>query len=307
MALDSLGRVVWAWPTAALALPRTPLRARLSLDGGAILYIHPAGSVTATCQLVRIPLDGESSFVEEVAAGHTDFDEHTPGGYLLLGWEIRDFDGRRLLGDPILEVATDGTQREVFHAFDAFEPNLSRPWGHYYAPHPEVEDDATEDAIYVTTSFHNGVVKIDRASGATLWTLSDDDDTGFVNRDEERLLFNPHSVEPIEGGVVLFNRGNFSASDTCSEVVDIARDADAGTAERVWDYEGAECLLTTFLGNAQRLPGGNALATWAVSGQIDEATPAGEVAWCVNLAIGAAMGFAGRVPTLGDGTIERLP
>ena len=66
----------------------------------------------------------------------------------------------------------------------------------------------------------------------------------------------------------------------------------AHLARTVWRDQGEECLKNAFLGNAQRLPGGNTRVTFSASGRIEEVDAAGEMAMQFSTGIGAAFGFA---------------
>ncbi len=307
VALDRLGRVVWAWPADDAGDPGVPVRARLALDGTSVLYNHSAASVDAPADIVRVALDGGRTDVVEITGGLTDFTEYTPGGYLMLGRDLRLFGDRKILGNTVIEVTPEGEQRTVWSVFDALEPDLSRGYTRSDPWDPTVEDwshvngisyDPANEAIYVTVTVNNSVMRIDRATGLQEWTLADEEGD-FHTADEHPLLDHPHSVETIRGGLVVFNRGDPLDPTACSEALDITIDFEAGIAQRGWAYEDPGCLLTTFLGSAQRLAGGNTVVTWSTSGQVDEVTPDGEIAWRINAPLGAGIGFTRRVPFLG--------
>ena len=213
VALGARGDVVWAFPETAEGLNRPPLRARLSADGKDILYNHMAPNADALCEIVRVPLDGGTPSTVGMHGGHTDFVEYTPGGYATLGWEIRAFDDRKIMGDTIVELSPEG-------------------------------------------------------------------------------------VERIDGGVLAFSRGRMGVPGECSEAVELTIDQDAREVRRAWNYTSPDCISVSYLGGAERLPGGNTLITWTTAGQIDQITPDGRQAWTVNTAIGNGIGFTTWVPEL---------
>jgi hypothetical protein len=310
LGIDDAGRVVWSWPPQDTGMDLRPYRAFESLDGSGVVYNGSADSDSTPAQIVTVKRDGSATTVAEVTGGHTDFAEYTPGGFLSLGWDIRDIEGRRILGDTVREVAPDGTERVVWNVWDHFTPDLDQPYPNLYVLDPTVEDwshingihyDAASDDIYVTTTFNDGVIRIDRATGEQIWTLSNNpDDSDFrVPPTGEPFLALPHSVQVIDGGVLVFNRGVPSA-ESCSEAVDVALDETAFTAEIVWAHASADCLLVPFLGSAERLAGGNTLIAWTSNGRLDEVTPEGDIAWQVSTALGAAFGFSTRIASLND-------
>jgi hypothetical protein len=307
VAFDGLGRVVWAWPQGSSANPDTLFRARLSMDGQYVLANEQAYSAETEGSILRIALDGSTVDRVKVLSGHTDFAEYAPGGYLVLGWEIREMDNRKILADSVIEVAPDGAQRELFNAFDAFTLDLSREYDHFYLADPAVEDwthingisyAAEDDTFYLTATFNNGVLHVDRPTGSLLWTLSDSGGD-FENLGDSEMMMFPHSAEAVEGGVLVFNRNNFVDGTGCSEAVELELDAAAGTARQVWSYASERCVLTSSLGAAQRLPGGNTLVTFTAASQADETTSEGDLAWRVSAPAGSSIGFTSHVPRLG--------
>ncbi|MES2645170.1 MAG: aryl-sulfate sulfotransferase [Myxococcota bacterium] len=306
--LDDTGKVIWAYPDNDTGLAAPPLRAAFSLDGTAILYNHQAVSVDTPSQIVRVPLDGGAPENVGITSGHTDFVEYTPGGYATLGWDIRPYGDRKILGDTIVERSPDGVERVVWSVFDNFEPNLEETYASLYVPDRTVEDwshingitySAAEDAYFVSMTFNNGVAKIDRASGTMVWFVGDPDGGDFTNPDRDRLLSLPHSVQRLDGGLLAFSRNNPADPTSCSDAVELALDETTREVRRTWSYTSPDCLLVTFLGGAERLPGGNTVITWTSSGQIDQVTPDGRVAWQVKTAIGTGLGFSTWAPALG--------
>ncbi|MDP2307602.1 MAG: aryl-sulfate sulfotransferase [Pseudomonadota bacterium] len=307
VALDRRGRVVWAWPTSDGVLPAPLSRARLSLDGKAILYNRGASMVGQTGVVFRVSLDGGTVEEGGVTEGHIDFVEYTPGGYASFGYDLREIDGRKLMGDRLIERAPDGTERVVWNAWDHFTPDLTKEYNRYYAPDPEVEDwshinglayDEVEDVYYLTMTYQSTVVKIDRRTGDQLWSLTDGGTGDFANPQADEFLELPHSVQPLEGGLLVFNRGTFDEESGCSSADEIQLDEASWEASLRWHHTSDGCLLVPYLGGAERLPGGNTLVSWTTAGQLDEVTPDGTSAWRVNTAFGAGVGFSTRVPTL---------
>lgn len=305
--VDARGRVVWSYPPQE-PLMEFPYRTRRSLDGEALLLNSNADSVDMDAKLYRIPLTGDHVTVIPVRGAHSDFAEYTPGGYLALGWDIRDVgDGRLVLGDTILERAPDGTERVVWSVWDDFSPDLSQTYSSFYPADPSVEDwshvnslayDPTTDRALVTTTWNSAVVAVDRASGELAWWFNDFGGT-YASEDPPGRVDFPHSVQPIDGGVLVFSRGNFNSPGACSSAVDVALDDVALTSRETWRHTADDCLLVTFLGGAERLPGGNTLISWTTAGRLDEVTPLGDLAWSVGTPIGAAFGYAALVDGLG--------
>ncbi len=308
VALDHAGRAVWAYERVEGGVGPIS-RARLSLDRRSILYNDTPSATEPSGAIVRVPLDGGAVTTIRVAGMHTDFVELPGGAFVTLGLEYRMYDTRELAGETLVEVSPDGEARVVWSVFDDFTPDLSRTYTVATLDGREIEDwahingvhhDPVTDDLYVTMTFNDGVARIDRGTGALVWWLADEG-SDFTRVGDTRLLRAPHSVETTPEGLLAFNRGDPTDPETCSGATTIALDEDEGTAEAVWTYTSERCLLVTFLGSAARLPGGNTLVSWTSSGQLEEVTADGEVAWRVNTSLGAGFGFAVRVPALGDG------
>ncbi len=307
IAVDHAGRVVWSYPPEDEGEDLV-VRARLSLDGEAILYNTPAETSDSPGLIHRVSLRDATEEEVPVTGGHIDFVEYTQGGYLALGWDIREIDGRKILADTVVERAPDGAERVVWTAWDSFEPDLSVTWPSMYPADPTVEDwthingmsyRPDQDAIYLTMTFNSGVAKIDRASGRLDWVVSDQD--GDFAMSEPDLVQMPHSAVRLEdGGLLVFNRGDIGHIDEgAAFVVELALDEGSWTAEPRWTYTSPDELIVAFLGSAQRLGNGNTLIAWSSAGEVSEVTPDGEVAWQIGSNIGAAFGFSTRVRQLG--------
>jgi hypothetical protein len=307
VAVDGLGRPVWAWPVTDEGHPKSIFRAHQSRDGSAILFNDQAESKDTPGTLWRVSLDGSTVTSVEVNGAHTDFVETADEAYAVLGWDIQTFEGRNLLGDTIVEVAADGTQTTLWNTFDWYEPDLSKTYDSWYPTDDTVEDwshvngisyDAASDDFFVSMTFDHGVARVDGATGELEWTLSDEGGD-FENVGDAGMLSYPHSAQFLGDGVLAFNRGDPYSLDSCSEAAEIAIDEASGTASRAWSYDSDACLLVTFLGEARRLEGGNTLVVFTTSGQVDEVTPDGTVTWRVATDLGTALGFSERVKALG--------
>lgn len=304
--LDSQGQYVWFWELEGY----TTMRAAITMDRQSVLVSHEGFRPDSTIH--KIFMDGT---IEEIAAPYLGFDfvEIETGHYAFLAGEVRTFEGDRdFYGDTIVEAWEDGTTQMVWSLLDDFEPDLNETYSVEMVQYPDTEVfthvnslsyDPTSDSFLVTharsdlAQLPDMIANVDRSTGDLLWTLSDT--TGDFTHDEEvNLVGWPHSsrLEP-DGSVLVFNR--FSPiGDNCSEVTQITLDEVNGTAARTWSYAADPCLHATFLGHAERIWNDNIVAIYAASGQIDEATPDGELVWRINLDLGAGFGQGERVESL---------
>ncbi len=302
--LDEGGAIVWAAQLGGGG-GRPVYRAVPSLDGEAVLFNESADGSRTPGVLYRVSLDGEVGASFDVPGGHTDFVEWAPREYAMLGWEIRDFDGRRLMGDTIIEFDEEGNSTVVWSVFDSLTPDLSETYDlGWYPDDPTVEDwthvnslaySPDEDAYYVTMTLDDGVARVDRSTGEMTWLMGTAVGD-FETPDGQRLFARPHSVQPLDGLLVVFNRFNAGREGgSCAHSVEVAYDPAAGTAASTWAYEPDDCVEVEWLGSAQRLAGGSTLSCFSSAGRLDEVDDDGTLVLNLTLSAGNAFGFAHRI------------
>ena len=300
--LDEQGRPVWA-----SEIPCQTHRTRFAPDGSGFVS-HYQTSPDNPVQLRSVSFFGDEVSEIPVEDAHHDFaivDENTTAvlGYTERLVQIGD-EELRLVGDTIIEVGPYGSAEVIWDLFDhvAIDPDLPFPesaWreGTFECSHSNyLTYSADQDAYLITDRSVEAIYKVDRSTGAHLWTLADNLGD-FEVHDEQALVEFPHSIEPIDGGLLLFNQGH-PLDDDCSEALEIEIDTQAGTASRGWTYETEDCLLTEYLGNAWRLDNGNTLAVFTKLGQMDEVTADGALVQRLNTGMGWWLSYAERVSSL---------
>jgi hypothetical protein len=300
--LDAGGEYVWAWRSDG-EKATSFFGAELADDGTGVLVNVSAQSEATPGPIYRIGFDGVLGEPLLVNGAHTDFVQLPDGRVGVLAWEVRTYGTRRLLGDTVVELDTTGATRTVWSVFDWFEPDLSQTYEQgWYPGDPTVEDwshvnglayDAATDAWLLTLSFNQSVAHVDRATGDMTWLLADD--AGDYTMTESLVRY-PHSVQAVDGGVLLFNRGDIYDPNACSEATQITLDGD--TATRAWTWTSERCLLVPFLGSAARLPDGRTAVDWTTAGQLDVVGADEALQWRLSLDLGGAFGFTDVVPAL---------
>jgi hypothetical protein len=116
-----------------------------------------------------------------------------------------------VLGDAIVEVAEDGTETEVWNAFDALEVEChdqlefggqGNDWTHLNA----IDYDPATDR-WLVSQYWTGVVRaIDRGTGETAFTLG-----GGSQTDCDEVVIHQHGAEFTPDGVALFDNGHTPA------------------------------------------------------------------------------------------------
>jgi len=157
---------------------------------------------------------------------------------------------------------------------------------------------APDESWWVLSARHqNALYAVDTASGELLWTMGfggrpDDGFAGdFAMAEEDRFL-EQHAPQILDDGhIVLFDNGSCTACPDetegdwrreSSRAIEIAWDADAGTAAVVWEFVPEPPIHAEIWGDADRLPGGTTLVTFgrkAETTYVIEADAAGEEVW----------------------------
>ena len=288
--VDRAGRLIWSQ-----TMESNAYRAVLARGGGAMWVGTPAWSDQDNARIRKLELDGSVAEERSILGGHTDLVELPDASLAMLGWDIRERDGRQMLGDTIVELATDGSQRRVWSTWDDYEPDLSFDYSNdFYAADPSVEDwthanglhyAESDDSYYVTLSTMSLLVRIDRVTGALVWSVGA---TSPTVQTPEGLIDNPHSVQRLtDGSYLVFNRGKGS----CSSVVRFTVDESAGQASLISRYESPDCLQVLFLGDARQTDDGHTYISWSSAGRLEELDPTGAAIREVDVSLGAVLGF----------------
>jgi hypothetical protein len=146
-----------------------------------------------------------------------------------------------------------------------------------YAHANSIEVD-TDGNLLVSLRSMSAVVKINRQTGAVMWTLGGrsndfriiDPLGGFCGQHDARRLANGH--------LLMFDNGIDCAPDGAdrnrSRAVEYAIDEQAMTARLVWSHE--QPLYGFATGGTQRLANGNTLIGWGTAATITEVTRSGQ-------------------------------
>ncbi|MFH1467222.1 MAG: aryl-sulfate sulfotransferase [Pseudomonadota bacterium] len=306
---DDAGRAVWAYPAR-----RGCTRARLAPDGGGILFhdedmdpeiMEPLGAVTS------VAWDGTVRWQFEQGNRHHDFAILGEDRFVTLGTTTTTLDPGGpdemiLRGDTLVEFDSAGNTREIWSVFDAIDPEgipttdcvldpETGTWdwshGNYLTWVPETGE------VLATLRNIDAIVAVDVEVGQMTWSLSNTWGT-YQPAGDQPLLAWPHSVEPVEGGLLVFNQTTTWTEERCSQGAILALDPKAGVATTTWEYETPECTQVLFLGSAQQLPDGNVLVVFSQGGLMDEVTPDGARVARIRATFGNMLGYAHRIAEL---------
>jgi len=285
--IDPDGNIVWYWPEDR---ELEVYRLRMSVDGESLLYnaASVSGDPAEDSELMRVSLDGSTVTPIPVPLLAHDFVELPDGTIAAIATEYRDVDGEQMRGDKLVEIAPDGTQTDVWSAWDCFDPevhthdDMDFGWTFCNA----IDYDADEDAYYLGICNFSTLTKIPRSTYTCEWLFGgiagEVDITGTP-------FMHEHQFHVLDGSIVIFD--NDGPAGLESRAVEYAVEVGGDSAEEIWSYHADPAIYTFVLGDVHRFDDGDTLITWATAGQIDRVTEAGESAWRLNTDMGYAFGF----------------
>jgi hypothetical protein len=283
--IDASGETAHVWP-----MPSGVPYARLLPDGTLLGLL--GGDPKEPPQIANgeivglVEIDAAGRIVWEYHGGqlHHDAWRLEDGSYHVLGFEplsrelseaIRGGcahadDPERLWGDTIEHIRRDGSRETIWRAADHLDPETQvicpldsrKEWTHANSIRI-MRDGSWLLSLRLTSS----VVKLDRRTGAPLWTW------GPGNTSHQ------HDARELEDGhVLIFDNGvHRERAPGFARVVEV----DPATDEIVWQYLDRTILaFQSFMaGGAQRLPNGNTFITEAATGRLFQVTREGETVW----------------------------
>jgi hypothetical protein len=269
------------------------MRAFLSADGEHVLLCH-AGPQSDLSQgkIVKVSLDGAE--VTEIPFPFIDHDmvELPDGTISAIVVDPRESGS----ADAIVELAADGTQTEIFNAWDHFDPDLlgipefEHNWTHGNA----LDYDPVEDAYYLSMKAMGTLAKIDRATGEVLWTMNGYANT-FTYADGTPVQM--HHQFDVEGNRILFFE-NGPVDRGYSRAVEVEFDATTMQAEEVWEYTTDPALYVFAKGDVHRFGEDDVQVVWSSAGQIQNVNRDGDVHWQLDLELGQAVTFVHYAPSM---------
>jgi hypothetical protein len=269
----------------------------LSLDGGVVWYWQPGDAVVAAARydaltgtvygsafdptndgqgyLFEIPVAGGEPVIHPLPWAHHDtvvVDNGDAGPlWAQLVTTFQEVDGQSIAGDTIVEVSRDGVQRVVWSAFDALTPTENSGWN--LTPFPNGEPDWThanglsyeesEGAYYVSLWWPEQVIKVDRATGNTVWFMGGaENEFTFVGDSG----FGPqHAPEFHDGRLGVFDNRDATEGSRAAEYL---VDERARTATLEWSYTPEDPQYALVLGDTTRREDGSHLIAWGSTGDI---------------------------------------
>jgi len=206
-------------------------------------------------------------------------------------------------GDDIVEYDKDGNeiwrwQGRLTFPFDEDEWLLRTEtlgWEADWMHSNSLYWDLDEDVIYLCVRHLDCVVKVDYATGNTIWVAGRYTGEGpelkmynLAGEEVDTLYYHPHAVEKIAPNtLLLFDNDYWNPTRLnpqfggISAYREFVYDEDSMTANETWSWEAPEEYYEEFQGDADRLPNGNTVGVFDLAPRpiITEVNAAGEIVW----------------------------
>ncbi len=301
--LDGDGRLVWAYedPGENVAV----MRVAPSRDGRAILYnrfplLLATGDFSTNAWIVRVPLDGGPPEEMLVPWGHHDFYEHPDGTLAVLTFDEREVDGQTIRGDSIIEIAPDGSQREIWNSWDSFpfvESEVSFMGDADYWPYANtLEFDEDNGTYTIGLKVADCIFNLDRDSLEVNWQVGGPD-SEYSFQGEGALMKEQHGHQVVGDELLVFD--NREPSDGSSRGVSFQLDHGSKTVTQNWERYTDPPRFSLVGGDMLRAPNGNTMVVWSLLGMIEELDPEGELVATLRYDQGA-MAYVTRTDGLPD-------
>ncbi|MEZ4237741.1 MAG: aryl-sulfate sulfotransferase [Myxococcota bacterium] len=319
LVLDAHGSVVW-WAPPSTDGGRV-LRVRPSLDGRSVLVLedHPDPALR---RIVRFDLDGQRRLVTAAPDASHDFQEGD-GTFTYVAHLLSDTErmphARLPTASDVLRTVPEGsaTGDDAVDGFDFFDDYPYEPWFPCkHAGYDRFVDDASEwthtnslirsprGGWLLVPRYLDAIVQV-TADGAFGWQAGGRHAT--LTAEGGPLFRHGHASDAWDAPdglhLLMFDNGSHGPPPVVSRAVELVLSPPPegdGTMRAVWSLSDPAQRMTTFLGDAQRLPGGDTLVTWTGSdrrgGVLAEYTPAGDEVWRVEAQ--ATLGRGRWVPAL---------
>ncbi|HZT90830.1 MAG TPA: arylsulfotransferase family protein [Gaiellaceae bacterium] len=299
MIVDDAGRVVWFRRTSEVAIDFRVQRYR----GKPVLTwwegtIDPRGYGRG----VGLVVDRSYRTVATVRAGNgyaADVHELllTPQGTALITVYDEKTADLSSVGGPSSHSVLDSIVQEVdvasgkvlfeWHSLDhvpfadSFSPILD-PFDYFHVNSIDVDLDGN---LIVSARNTWGVYKLDRKTGAVLWTLGGRS-SDFTLPADAVFMYQHDARAHADGTITLFDDGNGSAEHP-ARAIRIGYDLTTRQVTLLQQYPHPKPLLVAAMGNAQVLPDDGMFVGWGTQPYVTEFGPLGDVRWDASFDGGA--------------------
>lgn len=283
--LDMDGRYVWYDSIEQIG---SLMRVLLSHDRQSLIYCRAgerAGMENGELRWVN--LWGDT--VREHSLPYMDHDiVELPGGTVAaIVWAEGP---NEMWANAIVEVGLDGSQTEIWNAWDHLDPDDFDLEEHDNWVHSNGLDyDPVEDVYYLSMRGLRSLNKIDRSTGEMLWSLHGQlNQFDYIEGHEPIEIQHQFQVLP-DDRLLVFDNGSLERG--ASRVVELQLDFDQMTVSTVWDYVHEPDVYIYAKGDVHRFDDGVTQAIWSTAGRMQRVDAAGNVLWQLDNELGQAITF----------------
>ena len=288
--LDWSGERVWEWGHQA--------------PGGAARQNHDWELLPNGNRLILVTVPRVVEALGSATVGDQGLYEVDPNGEIVWTWLAGDHLGELGFSEAGWHALRETVARDPDDPWGYLEMNSAKTLG---ANRWHDRDPGTvfhPDNVLVSFRKANIVALIEKSSGSVVWKLGPyfDATPGEQHQrinvhkvprplDQISGQHNPHMIAPGlpgAGNILVFdNQGGAGYPPAALGIYAGSRvlEIDPTTEQIVWQYTAEDSGLppweffSSFVSNAQRLPGGNTLVTEGMRGRLFQVTPDGDVAW----------------------------
>ncbi|MBM4389648.1 MAG: aryl-sulfate sulfotransferase [Deltaproteobacteria bacterium] len=284
-----------------------PTQVALSRDGRGILYSSASYDREEELGAIyRVAWTGELLETTVTPNAHHDFLEHEDGTLAYCMMDVREVDGRSIVGDAIVEIPPGGDAATdavvVWTAWDSLPMTANEvddsgyysfglDWIHCNG----LSYNADEGAYFMSSYALKTVMRIDRERGELEWMLGGEASDFELSRAE--AFSRAHSPTYRDGTLWIFDNGG-QGSASPSRAVAYTLDLSAMTAEQTWSFDADGAYSSVILGDVELVDDGF-LVAWGLGGAWQDLDAEGRATWTGSASIGVAAGFAAHVPMAG--------
>lgn len=280
-------------------------RARISLDGTAVVFNSFAEDREVDAgSIVRVSFDGSEVTETRSVLGHHDFVELPEGGYAYIAIDIREYDGRTIVGDSIVEVSVDGAEtRVVWTSWDSWTPPDERmsmsfyPQGEDWIHGNTLEYSPTDRAYLLSMHNRNSVARIDRDSGEILWELGGE--TSDFALTSGTAFAKQHGPSLVGDQFFVYDN---TESGCCSYARGYAMDHAALTYEEIWTIQGKKGFRAQQFGQVIRYDDGATFIDWGSAAYFSELDADDVQVWRADVEFGTIPTYVQPLTELGAET-----
>lgn len=288
--VNTRGEIVWYYQPSVQG--GNLMRSLLASDRKSVILGHAGTQGDLSAGRVQwISLDGGTVTEAAVPGFDHDLVELPDGtiGMIVVDERTRS-DGAPWGADTLVELYADGTTKEIWNAWDAFEDPESLPSANFpnWTHGNGLDYWPDEDAYLLSMKELGTVAKIPRSTGEIEWMINGSQNQFDYGDDE--IIQVQHQFEVLENGnLLMFDNGTQQRG--YSRAVELDIDEDALTANQVWEYIREPSVFVAAKGDVHRFDNGNTQVVWSSVGEIQMVSPDGTPVWALNAELGQGFTF----------------